>query len=779
MGPAATPSGAASAPQPGRRTAVQRVRSFVDGHPVAYRLSTGLVCAVAYYAVLQFFLGIPVLNDQIQVRPASAMGPVLSLFFGWPAIVGCALGNLVSDASWESDPALLAVYFLVQLAYNGCAYLMWYRAFGRRPDPFPGTDTPGKAAFYLLAMATASVLVTLLLLPVAQDNVSEAGIDAVRIFNNFLFLVYLGIPLLFALCRSPLVPLAPPSVRARYERPARMNLTQLAVTATLFAALAIIIVFILARFWPYFADPSLAEREGSSMAEVIGSIYWYATGLTLLVFLPALGVLRAIETRITRPIEVLTEASRSFVDQLAGSQGIAAAGGPAGRTEAGAARRSGAAAVPASVDDVPTSAPGLRPRGEVLELIESTNAMRHDLVGYLAQLAGVAAERERTAAELEIAASIQASTVPHDFTSFIERYHLDVSALLQPAREVGGDFYDVFDAGEHRVGLVVADVSGKGVPAALFMMRALTEIREQMVWRADVGEALTIANQKLCEHNDAMLFVTAFACVLDIQTGLVSYANAGHNPPWLRHGAERRWLADGRGLVLGALGTTSYRSHSVSLTPGDGLFLYTDGVTEAMDENERLFGQGALEDALREADDFDMVATIEHVRANVDRFVGDAPQADDMTMLAFKWNLPVRSIALPPDDRALDDLFAFIDRLCEDASCSKKVRFDLKLVLEELFVNVAHYGFPEGQPRQSVHVEAAIDKNAGVLHIAMSDAGIPYDPLAYRPERVDAEKGEENKVGGLGILLVRERTDGITYERASGLNVVRIVKEIG
>ena len=107
---------------------------------------------------------------------------------------------------------------------------------------------------------------------------SEAGIDAVRIFNNFLFLVYLGIPLLFALCRSPLVPLAPPSVRARYERPARMNLTQLAVTATLFAALAIIVVFILARFWPYFADPSLAEREGSSMAEVIGSIYWYATG---------------------------------------------------------------------------------------------------------------------------------------------------------------------------------------------------------------------------------------------------------------------------------------------------------------------------------------------------------------------------------------------------------------------------------------------------------------------------------------------------------------------
>lgn len=747
-------------------SAPQRVRSFADAHPLAYRLSVGVVCAVAYYAVLQFFLGIPVLNDQIQVRPASAMGPVLSLFFGWPAIVGCALGNLASDASWESDPARLAVYFLIQLAYNGCAYALWYAVFGRKANPFPDTDTPGKAALYLFSMAVASVLVTLLLLPVAQDSVSEAGIDSVRIFNNFLFLVYLGIPLLFALGRSPLVPLAPPFVKARYERPERMNLTQLAVTATLFAALAIIVVFILAGFWPYFADPSLAQREGGGMAKVIGNIYRYATGLTLLVFLPALGILRAIETRVTRPIEVLTEASRSFVDQLAGSSGAAS------RTAEGVA-------VPSSVEDVPTGAPGLHPRGEILELIESTNAMRHDLVGYLTQLAGIAAERERTAAELEIAASIQASSVPRDFASFIERYHLDISALLRPAREVGGDFYDVFDVDGHRVGLVVADVSGKGVPAALFMMRALTEIREQMVHRKDVGEALTLANQKLCEHNDAMLFVTAFACVLDIQTGLVEYANAGHNPPWLRHGAERRWLSDGRGLVLGALGTVSYRSRSVSLTPGDGLFLYTDGVTEAMDENETLFGQGALEDALREADDLDTAATIEHVLANVRRFVGNAPQADDMTMLAFKWNLPVRSIALPPDDRALDDLFAFIDRLCEDASCSKRVRFDLKLVLEELFVNVAHYGFPEGQPHQSVHVQAAIDENAGMLHIAMSDAGIPYDPLAYRPERVDAEKGEANKVGGLGILLVRERTDGITYERASGLNVVRIVKAIG
>ena len=691
------------------------------------------------------------------MRPASAVGPVLSLFFGWPAVVGCSLGNLASDLSWERDPLLLSAYFLIQVAYNAFGYLAWYLAFRRRPDPFPRLDAPGKVAVYLVAMAAASVLVTLLLLPVADDAVSAAGIDAVRVFNNFLFLVYLGIPLLFALDASPLVPLAPRFVHARFERPARMNLTQIAVTATLLAALAVVVAFVAARCWPYLADPARIEAEGTSAAEIISGAYWSATALTLVVFVPAVAVLRVVETHVTRPIEVLTEASRTFAGQLAANQ-------------------QGAAKV--AVPDVPVRAPGLKPRTEILELIESTNAMRRDLAGYVEQLAGVTAERERAAAELEIAATIQASTVPHDFTPFIERYHLDVSAVLRPAKEVGGDFYDVFDVGEHRVGFVVADVSGKGVPAALFMMRALAEIREQIAFREDVGEALTLANHKLCEHNDAQLFVTAFACVLDTQTGRVSYANAGHNPPWLRHGAQRGWLRAGRSLVLGALDSAVYRTNTVDLAPGDSLFLYTDGVTEAMNARNELFGQGALEDALREADDRDTAGVIAHVGASVGRFVGDAPQADDMTMLAFRWNLPVKSIALPPDDRALDDLFAFIDDLCAEAGCSRRVKFDLKLVLEELFVNVAHYGFPEGQPRQSVHIEAAVDANAGMLHIAMSDAGIPYDPLAYRPERVDAEKGESNKVGGLGILLVRERTDGIAYERTGGLNVLHITKAI-
>ena len=828
-----------SAPQPTRAqaSAAARMQAFVARHRLAYRLLVAIACGLLYYVVLSFFLGIPALNEQTQVRPASALGPVLGLFFGWPAIVGCAVGNLVADMATEGNPVRLSLYFLIQIVYYSVPYLGWYLVFRHQDRPYPRLDTAGKTALYLVLMVTASVLVTLLLLPVAVDNVSEARIDEIRIYNNVLFLIYLGIPLLFALERSPLVPLAPRFIRTPYEHRSRMNLTQRVVTGVVLSALGVIVVFVIAVYGTYLAspDPYLANPDaifvaGQEAPDLIAGIYTYAFYFTACVFVPALLLARLIETHFARPIETLTRASRTFVDQLAAHQRRQRGEGPESAETTASTGQDNALQEQAGPDapkvdardlariaDVPTRGPALRPRNEILELIESTNAMRRDLVGYVDELSRVAAERERAAAELEIASNIQSSTVPSDFSSFIERYHLDIAATLQPAREVGGDFYDVFDAGEHRVGFIVADVSGKGVPAALFMMRALTEIREQMIFRGDVGEALTLANQTLCEHNDALLFVTAFACVLDTQTGRVQYANAGHNPTWLRHGQQRGWLgqvkrtaggtthpetlpaassvgtakAGGRdgspassvpaprpGLVLGVLDGVIYHGASIDLAPGDGLFLYTDGVTEAMDASSRLFGQGALEDALREADALDAAETIAHVSDSVARFVGDAAQADDITMLAFSWNLPVSSISLPPDDRALDDLFDFIDRVCAGAGCGRRVVFDLKLVLEELFVNVAHYGFPEGQPRQSVHVEAAADRNAGVLHITISDAGVPYDPLTYASQKVDAGLGTDNKVGGLGVLLVRERTDGISYERVGGRNVLHLIKRI-
>lgn len=174
---------------------------------------------------------------------------------------------------------------------------------------------------------------------------------------------------------------------------------------------------------------------------------------------------------------------------------------------------------------------------------------------------------------------------------------------MRPAREVGGDFYDVFEVGERGVAFVIGDVSGKGVPAALFMMRAQSLLRQYLLETDDLGTAFTLANRQLCERNDAMLFVTAFACVVDAATGEVRYANAGHNPPVLKQNGKLGYLACRPGLVLGAMDVVKYREGSFACSPGEGLLLYTDGVSEAANAAEELYGEDRLLQTLAKLDD--------------------------------------------------------------------------------------------------------------------------------------------------------------------------------
>ena len=723
-------------------------KSCSGARPVLIALACGLI----YFVILEVFLAIPQFNVTTQVRPAAGVGPVFGLFFGWPGIIGCALGNAVSDllSGETADIPLLAVYTAIQAAYNALPYLGWYVLFRKRKFPYPRLDSAAKVVAYILLMALASCFVTALLMPFETDTMSMMDIHLVRVLNNIVFLIYLGMPLLIALERSPLEPAAPRSVRqhAPYTQRPRMNLTQrLLVGATgLFAAA--LVLFLTFGYASYFFDGSV--RTSEDLAALIGSIYMMTALFTAVLYLPLIIVMQHLETHYTRPLEVLTDASRSFV------------------TTVEEARLSDGTLHAGEMDKT-----GLVLKNEIGDLFAATETMRSEIENYVVQLGEATAERERTAAELDIASRIQLGAVPHDFELFKERYHLDIAAVLKPAREVGGDFYDVFDAGNHRVGFLVADVSGKGVPAALFMMRALAELREQMQACSDVGEAFTRANNRLCEHNDEMLFVTVFGCVLDVANGRISFANAGHNPPWVRRGDVREWLQAKPGLVMGVMDGVGYRSHELDLQPGDGLFMYTDGVTEAMDKHESLYGSERLEDALYEVAGCGVDEAVESVMASLGSFAEGAPQADDITMLAFSWNLAVSSLVLPPDDRALNDLFAFIDEVCTDSDCGKKTAFDMKLVLEELFVNVAHYGFPEGHPRQSVHIEAAVDAEAGCIHAVISDAGIPYDPFTYQPEK--PAPGKELKIGGLGILLAKECTERMSYERVEGRNVVHLV----
>ena len=429
------------------------------------------------------------------------------------------------------------------------------------------------------------------------------------------------------------------------------------------------------------------------------------------------------------------------------------------------------------------------PRYEIADLFESTNKMRRDMVGFIVRLYNVTAERQRAATELDVAKQIQMSAVPHDFDSFTERFALDIAGFMRPAREVGGDFYDVFEVGERGVAFVIGDVSGKGVPAALFMMRAQSLLRQYLLETEDLGTAFTLANRQLCERNDAMLFVTAFACVVDTTTGEVRYANAGHNPPVLKQNGRLSYLTCRPGLVLGAMDVVKYSERSFTCSPGDGLLLYTDGVSEAADEREQLYGEERLLQTLAALDAAAQTgaaaaggaprgssaqAAVDALAASVDAFAGNAPQADDITMLAFRWNLPIASLTLPAQDEQLDNLFAFLEPLCEGEGRTPKLLAQMMLVCEEIFVNICHYGFPDGQPRLPVDIEVAVDERAGCLHLVFSDQGIAYDPLSHDPKKVDPT--DEQRKGGLGILLMRKYMDDLRYTRADGRNILRMTK---
>ncbi|MEG1360458.1 MAG: SpoIIE family protein phosphatase [Clostridia bacterium] len=716
-----------------------------DWSRVLYPVAVFFVCALVYYLVLEGFLSIPILNADTQVRPASGLGPVLGLFFGVPAILGCALANIIADMAVTTDPATLLTWFTVQVIYNATPYLLWYVIFRKRAYPFPRLDSAGKLVAYLCLAIFDALLVSTLLIPFEPATMVAFDIHLIHALNNIVFLVYLGIPLLILLDRLPIHPLPPPWVSVAYVQRAHMNLTQKVVLAFT-AAAAVATIGIVALLYA----PNLTT-DSTNYAQLIGDMYVSITRLTLLVLAPLLLVVRFFEHRLTKPLEVLTQAALDNVNQVEGHDD--------GQGEFVAK---------------PLCEKGIHPRDEMRLLFDATNEMNADLARYLNELSAVTAEREKAAAELDIAHRIQLSAVPREFKQFDERHSLGVNGFIRPAREVGGDFYEVFEMDERRVAFVIGDVSGKGVPAALFMMRAQSLIKEHLLTHADMGLAITQVNRELCERNDAMLFVTVFACVLDTSTGQVSYVNAGHNPPSILREGQREYLACRPGFVLGGLESITYRVGTIELKPGDGVVLYTDGVTEACNAAEELYGEARLECLLKTCDLQGEQDVLNRVVADVDAFAGEAPQADDITLLSFSWNLPVQCLDVPPEDRYLDDLFAFLEQFCTREGCTPAMLPGLMLVCEEIFINVCHYGFPEDTPRFPVRFEAAADDRNHCLHLMILDRGVAYNPLQYEHELIRADR--EHRIGGLGIFLVKQNVDDISYERANGKNILRITK---
>ena len=275
---------------------------------------------------------------------------------------------------------------------------------------------------------------------------------------------------------------------------------------------------------------------------------------------------------------------------------------------------------------------------EIEALCRSFNFMLEELENYIANLSKVTAEKERIGAELDIAKDIQASMLPCIFPAFPERGEFDIYATMDPAKEVGGDFYDFFMVDERHLAIVVADVSGKGVPAALFMVIGKTLIKDHTAPDRDLGKVFTAVNDLLCEANSEGLFITAFEGVLDLVTGEFNFVNAGHEMPFICKAGEDFVAHKIRpGFVLAGMEGMRYRAGSMTLEPGDKLFQYTDGVTEATSADNELYGMERLANVLNRVKDGKPDEILPAVKADIDAFVGEAPQFDDITMLCLEY----------------------------------------------------------------------------------------------------------------------------------------------
>ena len=263
--------------------------------------------------------------------------------------------------------------------------------------------------------------------------------------------------------------------------------------------------------------------------------------------------------------------------------------------------------------------------------------MEHDLSEYEQELMKVATEKERMNTELKMASLIQSSTLPTKFPPYPERTEFDLFASMDPAREVGGDFYDFYLIDDDHLCIVMADVSGKGIPGALFMMISKVIVQSCAMLGLKTAEILNKTNEALCSNNKVDMFVTVWLGILEISTGKITAANAGHEYPFVNSDGHYEVLNDHHGLVIGGMPETKYEEYTIQLKPGDSIFLYTDGIPEANDPDQKFFGMDRLKEALNRRPDASCEETVSIVKEAVDEFVKDADQFDDQTMLCFRY----------------------------------------------------------------------------------------------------------------------------------------------
>ena len=421
----------------------------------------------------------------------------------------------------------------------------------------------------------------------------------------------------------------------------------------------------------------------------------------------------------------------------------------------------------------------IRNQDEIGELARSIDDMEEQIQNYIGSITQITAEKERIKTELTLASLIQSSMLPHIFPPFPDRKEFDLYASMDPAKEVGGDFYDFFLIDDDHLCLVMADVSGKGVPAALFMMVSKVILQSCAMLGRSAGEILTKMNEAICSNNQAEMFVTVWTGILEISTGKLTAANAGHEYPVLRRaGGDFEVFRDKHGFVIGGMADVQYKEYELQLNPGDKLFLYTDGVPEATDENKELFGMDRMITALNSCKDETPEQVLNGVRAAVDSFVKEAEQFDDLTMLCLEYHgasEKTKQFTTEAKVGNIEAITEFVDRELEARECPLKEQMQIRVAIDEIVANIAQYAYTPGTGNVTVCFDFEEQERTAVL--TFIDEGVPYDPMQREDPDVSLP-AEKREIGGLGIFLVRKTMDDMAYRREDGKNILTVRKKI-
>ena len=772
-----------------------------------------LLSAVVFFAIaLPFRSLFTLLPGVTEIRPANMVPPVFGILFGPAAAWGIAVGNLISDILSGSGAFVCITGFVVNFFYTYIPYQLWYTLrLGREPIRPVRLNTVLEIVKYILVVLIDSFVTTVSLSLIFEAAGFQSFFSSFPLlfFNNFDFAVILGIPVLSFWGKTRLRPVVPePPENAKLRRRARWLDLPLAVIAVIGAgyflysllrggtavsrplalgflcvAMAGLVVYAFRPVGRVEALPPRREgvkisikakvtigfllltmvflvllavvsydalRVGGELNRLeIWNYIYLVLGVTInLLYGIAILFLWYVERNITTPVERL-----SYLTELYARQEHEHDEGLAARLHRLA-------------DTVPKG-------DEIGALAVSFRNMMDELDNYMANLAAVTADKERIATELNVATQIQASMLPCIFPAFPGREEFEVYATMTPAKEVGGDFYDFFVVDDDHLALVIADVSGKGVPAALFMVIAKTLLKNAAQTGLSPREVLEKVNNQLCENNEAEMFVTVWFGIFEISTGKLTAANAGHEYPAVRHeNGKFELFRDRHGFVLAGMENARYREYEMELRAGDTLFVYTDGVAEATDAANTLYGTDRMLAALNRKETAGPEELLRSVKEDIDRFVGEAPQFDDITMLALKVKgIPhesMKKINVPPRLDSIDAVTAFFEECLAEQDAPMKVVSQIHIAVDEIFSNIARYS---GATAVSVGCEA--EKNRAVLRFA--DNGRPYDPTAKADPDITLS-AEERGIGGLGIFMVKKTMDEVAYEYADGWNVLTIQK---